>query len=101
MIDDCCSDVSAVNNSDLRLIMLYKGLKGAARIPTNDLAPHPPPLRQIRHVRQHHSLAFQTPFAITDIYKGSFFPQTIRDWNLLHQVTDCLLSAAEGAEDCC
>ena len=50
----------------------------------------------IRHVRNHHSLAFQTPFANTDIYKCSFFPQTIRDWNLF---TDTLLSAAEGAED--
>ena len=50
----------------------------------------------IRHVRNHHSLAFQTPFANTDIYKCSFFPQTIRDWNSL---TDTFLSAAEGAED--
>ena len=75
---------------DSRIIMLYKGLKGAASIPTNDLVPH------IRHVRNHHSLAFQTPFANTDIYKCSFFPQTIRDWNSL---TDTFLSAAEGAED--
>ena len=69
--------------------MLYKGLKGAASISTDDLAP-------IRHVRKHHSLAFQTPIANTDIYKSSFFSQTIRDWNSL---TDSLLSAAEGAED--
>ena len=62
---------------DSRIIMLYKGLKGAASIPTNDLVP------PIRHVRNHHSLAFQTPFANTDIYKCSFFPQTIRDWNSL------------------
>ena len=59
-------------------------------IPVNDLVP------PIRHVRNHHSLAFQTSFANTDIYKCSFFPQTIRDWNSL---TDTLLSAAEGAED--
>ena len=70
--------------------MLYKGLKGAASIPTNDLVP------QIRHVRKHHSLAFQIPVANTDTYKSSFLPQTIRDWNSL---TDPLLSAAEGAED--
>ena len=75
---------------DSRIIMLYKGLNGAASIPTNDLVP------QIRHVRNHHSLAFQTPFANTDIYKCSFFPQTIRYWDSL---TDTLLSAAEGAED--
>ena len=51
---------------------------------------------RIRHVRKHHSLAFQTPFANTDIYKSSFFPQTIRDWNSL---SNFLPSAAEGAED--
>ena len=71
---------------DSRIIVLYKGLKGAASIPTNDL------VRPIRHVRKHHSLAFQTLFANTDIYKSSFFPQTIRDWNSL---TDSLLSAAD------
>ena len=75
---------------DSRIIMLYKVLKGAASIPTNDLVP------PIRHVRNHHSFAFQTPFANTDIYMCSFFPQTIRDWNSL---TDTLLPAAEGAED--
>ena len=62
---------------DSRLIMLYKGLKGAASIPTNDLVP------PIRCTRNHHLLAFQIPMAGTDIYKSSFFPQTIRDWNLL------------------
>ena len=44
-----------------------------------------------------HSMAFQTPIANTDVYKGSFFPQTIRDWNALH---DSLISSAEDAEDC-
>ena len=29
--------------------------------------------------------------------KGSFFPQSIRDWNAL---PDSLISAAEDAEDC-
>ena len=42
-------------------------------------------------------LAFQTPIANTDVYKGSFFPQTIRDWNAL---PDSLISSAEDAEDC-
>ena len=58
---------------DSRLILLYKGLKGAASIPTDDLIP------TIRRSRNHHSLTFQTPTARTDIYKGSFFSQTIRD----------------------
>ena len=68
--------------------MLYKGLKGAASIPTNDLVP------PVRHVRKHHSLAFQTPFTNTDIYMSSFFPQTVGDWNLL---SGSLLSAAEDS----
>ena len=75
---------------DSRLIMLYKCLKAAASIPTNDLVP------PIRHTRSHHSLAFQIPMAGTDIYKSSFFPQTIRDWNSL---TDSLISASEQAAD--
>ena len=70
--------------------MLYKGLKGAASIPKNDL------VASIRHTRNQHALAFQIPMAGTDLYKSSFFPQTIRDWNLL---TDSLISASECAVD--
>ena len=66
--------------------MLYKCLKGAANIPTNDLVP------QNRRTRNRHASAFQTPLTI---YKPSFFPQTIRDWNSL---TDSLISASECAE---
>ena len=77
--------------------MLYKDLNGAASIPSNEPPPPAPPhTHTIKHVRKHHSLAFHTPFANIDIYKGSFFPQTNRDWNSL---TDSLLSGAEGAED--
>ena len=39
---------------DSRLIMLYKGLKTAASIPTNDL------VSPIRRTRNHHSLAFKS-----------------------------------------
>ena len=45
-----------------KLITLYKGLKGAARIPTSDFVP---PNRRTRNL---HSLAFQTQLAGTDIY---------------------------------
>ena len=38
-----------------------------------------------------------TPIANTDFNKGSFFPQTIRDWNA---VPDSLISSAEDAENC-
>ena len=64
---------------DNRLILLYKG---QAIIPTDDLIP------KTRCCRNQHSMAFQTPIANTDVYKGSFFPQTTR------------LSSAEDAEDC-
>ena len=99
---------------DNRLILLYKGLKGKASVPTDDLIP------KTTRCRNQHSMAFQTPIANTDVYKGSFFPQirpdmteklltgtlsqhnqifpqTIRDWNAL---PDSLISSAEDAEDC-
>ena len=76
---------------DNRLILLYKGLKGKASVPTDDLIP------KTRRCRNQQSLAFQTPIANTDVYKGSFFPQTIRDWNAL---PDSLISSAEDAEVC-
>ena len=40
---------------DNRLILLYKGLKGKAMIPTDDLIP------ETRRGRNQHSLAFQIP----------------------------------------
>ena len=73
-----------------RLILLYKGLKGKASIPTDDLIP------KTRRGRNQHSKAFKIPIANTDVYKCSFFPQTIRDWNVL---PDSLISSAETAED--
>ena len=39
---------------DNRLILLYKGLKGKASVPTDDLIP------KTRHCRNQHSMAFQT-----------------------------------------
>ena len=73
---------------DNRLILLYKGLKGKASVPTDDLIP------KTRRCRNQHSMAFQTPIANTDVYKGSFFPQTIRDWNAL---PDSLISSNRGS----
>ena len=70
---------------------LYKGLKGEASVPTDDL------IHKTRRARNQHSMAFQTPIANTDVYKGSFFPQTINDWNAR---PDSLISSAEDAEDC-
>ena len=77
--------------NDSRLILLYKGLKGKARIPTDDLIP------KNRHCRNQHSLAFQIPSASKEAYKSSFFPQTIRDWN---DLPDSFISCAEMSDDC-
>ena len=68
-------EVLKKRRKDNRLILLYKGLKGKARIPTDDLIP------KSRRGRNQHSLAFQIHSASKDVYKYSFFPQTIRDWN--------------------
>ena len=76
---------------DNRLILLYKGLKGKAKIPTDDLIP------KTRHGRNQHSLAFQIPSASKDVYMYSFFPQTIRDWNNL---PESLISSSELSDDC-
>ena len=73
---------------DNRLILLYKG---QARILTVDLIP------KNRRCRNQHSMAFQIPSASKDAYKKSFFPQTIRDWNVL---PDSLISSAKLPDDC-
>ena len=49
-----------------------------------------------RHGRNQHSLAFQIPSAIKDVYKYSFFPQTIRDWN---DLPESLISSSELSDD--
>ena len=83
--------ISFERKKDSRLILLYKGLKGKARIPTDDLVP------KNRRCRNQHSLAFQIPSASKEAYKSSFFPQTIRDWN---DLPDSLISSAEMSDDC-
>ena len=45
---------------DSRIILLYKGLKGKASIPTDDFIP------LLRHCRNDHSKAYQVPIANTD-----------------------------------
>ena len=75
---------------DDRLILLYKGLKGKARLPTDDLIP------KTRCGRNQHSLAFQIPLGSKDVYKYSFFPQTIRDWN---DLPESLISSSELSDN--
>ena len=45
------------------------------RIPIDDLVP------KTRCCRNQHSMSFQIPSTSTEVYKNSFFPWTIRDWN--------------------
>ena len=71
-------------------VVIYKGLKGKASVPTGNNIP------KTRRCKNQHSMAFQTPIANTDVYEGSFFPQTTRDWNAL---PDSLISSAEEAKD--
>ena len=59
---------------DRRLVLLYKGLKGQASIPTDDLIP------LVRQWRNHHPMAYQVPIANTDIYKLS--PPPTDQWEL-------------------
>ena len=75
---------------DSRLILLYKGQKGKTSIPTDNLIP------LVRRCRNDYSRAYQVPIANIDIYKCSFFPQAIKDWNAL---PDSLISSAECVED--
>ena len=77
---------------DNRLILLYKGLKGKARIPTDDIIPK----NKVVENNTHWSFRFP-PLYSEDAYKKSFFPQTIRDWNVL---PDSLISSAELSDDC-
>ena len=66
-----------------RLILLYKGLKGKARIHTDDL------IQKNRRCRNQHSLPFQIPSSSKEAYKSCFFPQSISDWN---DLPDSLIS---------
>ena len=81
----------SLKKTDNRLTLLHKGLKGKARIHTDDLIP------KTRRCRNGHSKAFQLPSASIEAYKCSFFPQTIRDWN---DLPDSLFSTAEMSDDC-
>ena len=73
-----------------KLILLFKGLKGRAGIPCDDL--QPPNMRS----RNQHPMAFQVSYARTHIYKYSFFQDTIRDWNAL---SVSIIFSAESSED--
>ena len=73
-----------------KLVLLFKGLKGRASIPCDDIQP---PNRRSRY---QHPMAFQVPYTRTDIYKYSFFPDIIRDW---YARPVSIVSSAESSEN--
>lgn len=73
-----------------KLVLLYKGLKGKAKIRTNDLQG-----TTARGTNQK-EMTFNVPYTRTDIYKNSFIPRTIRVWNKLSQAT---IQKSENAVD--
>ncbi|CAH3105199.1 unnamed protein product [Porites lobata] len=66
-----------------RLCLIKKGLDNNAILPLDELSK---PARKTRHM---HNRYYTTIFARTQIFKFSFVPSTIRDWNnLLHNVVE-------------
>ncbi|MEL7079500.1 MAG: reverse transcriptase family protein, partial [Cyanobacteria bacterium J06582_2] len=59
------------------LILFYKGLKGKARIPVDEL------VSRANRGRNQREMMFEVPYARTDAYKNSFVPRTVRVWNKL------------------
>ena len=61
-----------------RLTLLNKSINGQVAIPAQMfLTP------VVRPIRRNNSQAFIRPQASKDIYKNSFFPKTINEWNIL------------------
>ena len=55
-------------------ILLYKGLKGKASISTDGLVPKLGQICTLWHFRNQQSMAFQTPFANTDVLQRLLLP---------------------------
>ena len=58
-----------------KVILLFKGLHAGTRIPLHDLKP---PNRRTKNMNNQHFLQMHTR---TNIFKFSFFPETIKLWN--------------------
>ena len=66
-----------------RLCLLKKGLDNNAILPLDELSK---PARKTRHMQNRY---YTTSYARTNIFKFSFVPSTIRDWNNLpHNVVE-------------
>ena len=76
---------------DNRIILLYKCLKGRAKILTDDLIP------KIGVVGINIPWHFRYLQQVQMPSYTVFFPQTIRDWN---ELPDSFISSAELSDDC-
>ena len=78
MLEDLKWDSLQMRHQANRLTLLYKSINGQVAIPAQTfLTP------VVRPTCRNNSLAFICPQASKDIYKNSFFPQTIHEWNIL------------------
>ena len=74
------------------LLLLYKGIKGKARIPTVMKKTH----KKTGVAEINTQWSFRFPLLVKTPIR-SFFPQTIRDWNVL---PDSPIFSAELSDDC-
>ena len=61
--------------------MFYKGLRGNANIPIQDLE------RPLPKTKHHHPEHYKHMYNRTDTFKFSFIPSVIKDWNSLDYST--------------
>ena len=74
-------------------ILLYKGLKGKSRVPTEDLILPKTGIAEINTIWH-----FRHPLLVQlNTFKFSFFPQTIKDLTDLH---DSMIISAEISDEC-
>ena len=67
-----------IRRKNSRLTMLYKINNNLVSVSKDELIPS-----NRLNTRNNHALSFQIPFANKNVYKYSFYPRTIRDWNAL------------------
>ena len=75
-----------------RLSLFYKSLHNLIVL---EIPPYYIPNNHLSRLRIHHQLSYIHPYARTNIYKYSFFPRTISEWNSLP--TEIILSTTLSA----
>jgi hypothetical protein len=76
MLDTLDWDTLEQRRETTRLILFKQMLEGDIAIPSSQVQPHPR-----RGGRSAHNLSFAKPITTKNIYKFSFIPKTIQDWN--------------------